>query len=504
MPPTNQPALTRRRFVQSAAGLAAASALSPWASRAFAQAAPTRGRLNVLMITVDDLRPELGCYGVRHIHSPNIDRLAARGLVFNRAYCQQAVCSPSRTSLMTGKRPDTTRIYNLADHFRDTIPDAVTLTQHFIAHGYTAVGMGKIYHNSLNDQKSWSRFTRTGGKGWADPENEAYVQARRAEAEAQGLRMKLYRYSRGPSTESADVADSVYSDGAMTDAAVQTLRELKDNGKPFFLAAGFLKPHLPFNAPRTYWDLYKRQDIQLPVNDTAPDGAPELAMHNFGELRSYPDIPREGRLDDEKARELIHGYYACVSYTDALIGRLLDTLDELGLADSTAIALWGDHGWHLREQGLWCKHSNFENATRSPLIVSVPGMAGAGRTTDALSEFVDVYPTLAEAAGLPLPDGLEGQSAMPLLDKPGTPWKSAAFSQYPRGQTMGYSMRTGRYRYTRWQSKQDADQRVAAELYDHDTDPRETVNLADKPEHARTVATLDAKLRAGWRAARPA
>jgi len=498
--------LTRRRFLQGTAGLAAASALPPLLGRAHAATPPATGKkLNVLMIAVDDLRPDLGCFGVEHVHSPNIDRLAARGLVFNRAYCQQAVCSPSRTSLMTGKRPDTTRIYNLDDHFRDTLPDTVTLTQHFINHGYAAVGMGKIYHGSLNDDRSWSSWRRHRGKQWADPDTEAHLAARRKEGREQGLKgRKLHNYARGPATESADVADGVYHDGVMTEMAVETLAGLKDEGKPFFLATGFVKPHLPFCAPKKYWNLYKRGDIALPANDRQPDGAPDLAMHNFGELRSYSDIPREGRLTDDKARELIHGYYACVSYIDALVGRLLDTLDELGLADSTAIALWGDHGWHLREQGLWCKHSNFENATRSPLIVSVPGMAGAGKTTDALSEFVDVYPTLAEAAGLPVPDGLEGTSALPLLDRPDTPWKSAAFSQFPRRKTMGYSMRTDRYRYTRWQANKDPDQRVAAELYDHANDPRETVNLADQPGHAETIAQLDKQLAAGWRAALPA
>ena len=285
---------------------------------------------------------------------------------------------------------------------------------------------------------------------------------------------------------------------------MELLAELKD--QPFFLAVGFVKPHLPFVAPKKYWDLYSADDIKLAENSYPPKGAPEYATTNWGELRAYYGIPKKGPLSDEQARNMIHGYYAAVSFMDAQVGRVLDALEREGLADKTVVILWGDHGWQLGEHGMWCKHTNFETSARAALIISVPGQKAAGAKTNALVEFVDIYPSLAEICGLPAAEGVEGTSFAPLLSDPKQPWKTAAFSQYPRqipnvGQGMGYSIRTDRYRLTEWSvPKKDFRE---YELYDHETDPGENVNLADLPEHADTAKKLAAQLHAGWQAARP-
>jgi arylsulfatase A-like enzyme len=274
------------------------------------------------------------------------------------------------------------------------------------------------------------------------------------------------------------------------------MQEIKD--RPFFLAVGFIKPHLPFVAPKKYWDLYRPDDIPMAPNPFPPKDAPPQALTNWGELRAYSDIPDTGPMTDQQKRTLKHGYYACVSYVDAQIGRLLDEIERLQLRDRTIIILWGDHGWKLGEHDSWCKHTNFENDTRAPLICSAPGQEAKGSMTQALVEFVDIYPSLCELARLPLPAHLEGSSFAPLLDKPDEPWKQAAFSQYPRGRrVMGYSMRTDRYRFTRWLRPDGT--AVATELYDHATDPQENVNLAGLSQNGELVERLTEQLKAGWR-----
>ncbi len=468
-------------------------------------AAPASGkRPNVLFIAVDDLKPELSCYGSSQIVSPNLDRLAASGMLFTRTYCQQAVCSPSRTSLMTGLRPDSAGVYNLTTHFRENVPDVVTLPQHFAQHGYATMGMGKIYHGGLDDKASWNTpAPKVKGSGYVSKEVRDYQAKRRKEGWAKGLRgSRLYNYTVGPPVEAGDVPDNAYRDGGLADAALAALGTLSKDERPFFLAVGFFKPHLPFNAPRRYWDMYNRADIALADNPDAPVGAPRIAMHTFGELRAYQGVPKKGAIPDEQARELIHGYYACVSFVDAQIGRLLDELGRLGLRENTVLIVWGDHGWHLGDHGLWCKHSNFESAARVPMIVRAPGAASAGKACDALTEFVDIYPSLCDLAGLPVPRHVEGTSFAPLIRDPARPWKGAAFSQYPRGSRMGYSMRTDRYRYTEWIHKRGKIE--AVELYDHESDPQENRNLAVLSEHSALVKRLAAQLHAGWRAARPA
>jgi arylsulfatase A-like enzyme len=466
-------------------------------------------RLNVLFIASDDMRPELGCYGATQVHSPNLDRLAARGTTFLRAYCQQAVCSPSRSSLMTGLRPDTIRIWDLATHFRDNVPDVVTLAQQFKNHGYHTERLGKIYHTghgNRDDKFSWSRSVNYPGAPRYGPEGDAHLKRLMTEARAKGVDVKDNRFRpRGLPWESPDVADNELADGMIAENAIKLMNEVKD--QPFFLAVGFLNPHLPFVAPKRYWDLYDPDSIRLADNPHAPKGVPEFAMTTWGELRKYYGMPDEGPLTDEQARSMIHGYYAAISYVDAQVGRLLDELDRLDLAGNTIVVFWGDHGWKLGEHGSWCKHTNFELDTHAPMLISSPSQKAAGSKTKALVEFVDIYPTLCDLAGLPIPDSLEGFSAAPLLDDPNRPWKTAAFSQYPRSvgkkKLMGYSMRTDQYRFTRWQLQNNPQKVEAVELYDHLEDPAENVNIAADPANAELVERLTQQYLEGWRGALP-
>jgi iduronate 2-sulfatase len=450
-------------------------------------------RPNVLFIAVDDLRPQLGCYGHDHIHSPNIDRLASEGLLFERAYCQQAICMSSRASLLSGYRPDKGEIFRCGPLYKH-VPDALPLNQHFLNNGYEAVTMGKIYHHRSDEKKGWSNegFHPEGrweGRGYLNPESIVHVReydAKHAGGKKQGL---------GPAYEWADVADNAYPDGITAEHAITELNRLKD--QPFFLAVGFQKPHLPFNAPKKYWDLHDEEKIDLAANPFVPQNAPEEAFTNWGELRAYYGMPQEGPMPDDLARKLIHGYYACVSYTDAMIGRVLDELDRLDLRKNTIVILWGDHGWKLGEHGMWCKHTNFELDTHAALILSAPGMKAAGLHTRNLVEFVDIYPTLCDLAGLGKPSHLEGLSMAPLLDNPGQPWKEAAYSQYPQGTLMGYSVRTDRYRYTEWRRLGSTDIK-ARELYDHEKDPDENVNVAGVAENQTVVERHSTLLKKGF------
>ena len=488
-------------------------------SFAGAPATPTN-RPNVLFIAVDDLRPEFAAYGKDYIKSPNLDRIAKAGVTFQRAYCQQAVCSPTRSSLLTGTRPDTTKVWDLVTHFRDALPNVVTLPQHFMNNGYFVQGMGKIYHGSLDDPRSWSVPWQTPkAPTYGRPESLAFNRGAPSEpdgdAQKKGGKKKKVKEptpknSRGPAFEAGDVPDNYYQDGKVADLAVSTLRDISRKQEPFFLAVGFVKPHLPFISPKKYWELYDPAKIQLAPNKFRPKDAPDYAILPGGELRNYKDIP-EGSIPDDLARQLKHGYYAAISYMDAQVGKVLDELDRLGLAKNTIVILWGDHGWKLGEHDAWCKHSTVENDTNVALLLSVPGMKNAGTKATGIVEFVDIYPTLTELAGLPLPKHLEGLSFKPLLDNPQRPWKQAAFSQYPRasgksgaGALMGYSMRTERYRFTVWVGRDDHSKVDAIELYDHQIDPQENINVAKLPANAALVGQLMAQWRQGWQGALPA
>ena len=472
-------------------------------------------RLNVLFIAVDDLRPELGCYGNPVVKTPNIDRLAARGVVFNHAYCQQAVCSPSRSSLMTGRRPDATRVYDLETHFRVALPDVVTLPQHFKANGYHCAALNKIYHHGFEDGRSWSEphWYPSGQTIDTDP-----VDWSRRIIKRVGPGVREFSQTEPPADndkpaggkpgtppknaafEASARSDDELPDGYTAAEAVRRLHDLKGQGQPFFLAVGFLKPHLPFVAPKKYWDLYDPDKIPVPAIDHLPEGAPDFAGHTNGELHSYANVPRGNPIPADFAKKLRHGYYASISYTDAQVGRLLDALQKEGLAKDTVVVLWGDHGWQLGDHGLWHKHTNFELATRAPLIVSVPQGKSAGKKCEAPVEFVDIYPTLTDLCGLPSPAGLDGKSLKPLLENPSAPSGRVALSQYPRGgaQTgnrplMGYSIRDPRWRLTLWRDRR-TQEIVATELYDEQNDPAETVNVAQKPENQATIAALSKRL----------
>lgn len=442
-------------------------------------------RPNVLLICVDDLKPLLGCYDTPVVQSPNIDRLAARGVLFERAYCNQAVCAPSRNSLMTGLRPQTIGIYDLPTNFRQGAPESVTVAQYFQQHGYRTEALGKIMHvghGNFEDQASWSvPHWRPKGGGYQLPASTATTRP----ANVGG--------PRGVATECADVPDAAYADGMIADEAIARLRAAcAQPAEPFFLAVGFLKPHLPFVAPKKYWDLYERSSFEPPRQQTPPEGAPTFAPTTWGELRQYSDIPEIGPLSADQQRQLIHGYHAAVSYMDAQLGRVLDALDQTGFARNTIVVLWGDHGWHLGDHGMWCKHTNYEQAARIPLIVAVPGTARSGVRTGALAETVDIYPTLCELAGLPAPQGLDGSSFAPILKDSAATTKDAILHVYPRSQLLGRAVRTDRYRLVEWKKIGEAADSAELELYDYETDPDETKNLAgDKPE---TVAQLRAIL----------
>ena len=466
-----------------------------------------RSQPNVLFIAVDDLRPELRCFGCKHIHSPNLDKLASRGTVFLNAHCQQAVCSPSRTSLMTGLRPDSTKVWDLNTHFRDLGPDVVTVSQHFKDHGYRSISMGKIYHGGFDDALSWSEPALKPGTGsrYVLEKNITRMDEKKRAAREKGLKGKdLSRASRGPPTELAEVKDEKYSDGALAALAVQTIQQLSNTDQPFFLAVGFQNPHLPFNSPKKYWELYDPQVIDLATNPFVPKNAYSKALTTFGELRNYEGIPAKGPLDKETSKKLRHGYYAAVSFIDACIGRVLKGLEQSGLSDNTIVVVWGDHGWKLGEHGCWCKHTNVQLDTRSPLIMVAPQQKSVGKAIASPVEFVDIYPTLCDLAGFEKPGHLEGDSFAELLQNPSGPRKRAAFSQYPRGNIMGYSMTTDRFRYTEWVDQKKDNEVVFAELYDHQDDPQENENVINSSRYASELQRLWAWHAEGWQGTRSA
>lgn len=488
---------------------------------------PAQDKPNVLFIAVDDLRPELGCYGSNIVKSPNIDRLAESGVTFTSSYCQQAVCNPSRASLMTGLRPDTIEVWDLRTDFRTAKPDAVTVTQQFMQNGYHAAGIGKIFHNNIQDPPSWSEPKLNIPDYPFDPdavyrakENVAWLEQRKSDLIAKGDTRRIDQfgkwYLKHVATENVDVPDDAYFDGAQTTVAIEKMKKLASGEKPFFLAVGYYRPHLPFNVPKRYWDMYERDKIPLAENRFIPKNAPLMAVNTAREIRGYTDFksmpqPHEGSLNEAQARLLKHGYLASVSYIDAQVGLLLDALNRQGLDKNTIVVLWGDHGWKLGEHNSWCKMTNFEIDTRVPLIVRAPGAKENGNQCDRLVEFVDVYPTLCDLAKIPIRDELEGTSFAPLLADRSLPWKNAVFSQFlregiwvaPDGVTyMGRCIRTRRYRYVEW-NKQGADAVVARELYDLDSDPQENTNLAGLATSNSVVENLAGQLQAGWKAALP-
>lgn len=509
-----------------------------------AEAEAQQKRPNILFIAIDDLKPEIGAYGSRIARTPNIDRLAASGTVFLSNYCQQAVCGPTRASLMTGMRPDHTKVYNMEVRMRDLNPNILSLPQHLRAQGYSTLGIGKVYDPRCVDEDidklSWSvpyykTEDRYYARGFGEPVTGRYQSAAShqeaerltKEAVAQGMTKAQIRQllldKVKPAVENADVPDNAYNDGANVLQAIDILGGLAKGDAPFFFAVGLAKPHLPFVSPKKYWDLYRREDMPLAKYQQMPKGGVDIAMHNSGEIRSYTDIaplirpetekPYGVTIPEDKQRELLHGYYAAISYTDANVGRLLKALDSLGLRENTIVVLWGDHGWHLGDHNLWCKHSTFEQATRTPLIISAPGIRPS--KTRSHSEFVDIFPTLCELTGSPVPGHLHGRSQVSVMKDPTKKVKDFSVSQYPRAiakgtplpaghtsnKVMGYALRSGRYRYTVWMGNAwksdmpfDASALIGQELYDYDTDPEERVNLAGSKSHAQAQAAMHAKM----------
>jgi iduronate 2-sulfatase len=455
-------------------------------SRAQAEQEAGDHRPNVLFIAVDDLRPSVGCYGDERARTPNIDRLAGRGVQFDRAYCQVAVCNPSRASLMTGLRPDKLGVWTLPIHFREAMPDATTIPQWFRKFGYTAVSHGKIFHNPTPDPQSWSEPIRPSPRlRSAYPEGTQ----ERIKAAQQALPKNDWRKKnlRGPSTAAPEVRDSELIDGARTDMAIEDLRRLAKTEQPFFLAMGYIRPHLAWIAPKRYWDMH--DPAKLPVltdREVTPD-TPSYALSNSYELTHYVDLidfPKpwdQQRVSAARARHLMHAYYACVSYIDAQIGRLLDALDEEGLAENTIVILWSDHGWKLGEFGGWGKMTNYEIDARVPLIIAAPDLNIAGKQTDELAELVDLFPTLCDLAGIDKPDFVDGTSLMPALLDTSARTQRAAYSQYYRDfegqQYMGYAIRTAEYRFVEWREFASGEV-TARELYDHRDGHSESVNLA--------------------------
>lgn len=481
-----------------ATGLVAALAIAwinPWSTVHAGDPSESSGQKNVLIFYIDDLRPELGCYGVDSIQSPSIDALASEGLLFERAYCQQALCAPSRISMMTGLYPDHTGICDLFTPLRKVDKTTMTLPLFFQQRGYETTSLGKVYHQRRDDTEAWSQFVDYSTDKYADPKTLEAISNRVQDAKQRKLSVDEIRNAgKGPAIEIADVDDEAYIEGRVAMQAIQILRKNKD--KPFLMCIGFAKPHLPFAAPRKYWDLYQRNQFAVPSREL-PDGAPSLAITSWGELRSYSGIPANGPLSDETTRELAHGYAAAVSFSDAQIGKVMAELDRLGLRENTIVVLWGDHGFKLGEYGLWCKHTNLELDTRVPLIVSAPGFA-KGQRTDSLVEIVDVFPTVAALATGDIPGSIDGKSLEPLLKDPTVDFRPFAFSQYQRGSTMGYSLRNDRYRYTEW-IQAGTKRVVGKELYDHQDTSTPSENLAGKPEHAALVSHLSNQLDAATR-----
>ena len=487
---------------------------------------------NVLFIIVDDLRPELGCYGNKIIKTPNIDQLAKEGILFTEAYCQVGVCAPSRASAMTGLRPDSDRVWDLGDKFRENLPDVVTMPQYFHKNGYHTVSIGKIFHNYMPDSISWDepdlRPPKYNTKDMIDRDaetfyNDAETIAKQTIQRNESIKKRPHMYANGwnvgPALEVTDNPDTAFYDGAQTELAIETLKRIKNYNKPFYLGLGYFRPHLPFVVPKKYWDLYKDVNIPFAANPYLPKNSPVWAINSLYELGGYWGFEHIGhpsvyQMPTDTARLLKRGYYASVSYTDAQIGKLIKALKKMGLYDNTIIILWGDHGWKLGEHRSWGKMTNYDIDTHVPMIIKVPGSKG-GIKVDKLTELVDMYPTLLDLAGIKVPSYLQGTSFAPLLKNPHLPWKHAVFSQYhrrpnhsPTGKRyMGYSMTTKNYHYVEWHYW-DIDKKVAGEiagteLYDRKKDRQENINIAGYPENAKLIKDLAKELHEGWRAARP-
>src|SRR5690606_28201193 len=449
---------------------------------------------NVLLIMVDDLKPNLGVYGDTIAVSPNIDRLAADGMRFKNAYANQAVCGPSRYNILFGSRSTSTGLYNFGKEFRDVHPDAVTLPQHFQKAGYHTESMGKVFHighGNTNDDVSWSiphfkekviEYVDPKSTGRKLTREEAFFENTRMFIEDTPANNEL---PRGAAWESPDVLDNAYADARVANHAIDRLRKLKENPKqPFFMAVGFARPHLLFSVPKKYWDLYNPEDLPMPGYEKAPEGSPDFTKKRGHEMSQFFPVPRHQDVyDDDLKRKLIHGYYASMSYMDAQLGKVIKELKRLELDKNTIIVFWSDHGWHLGDHAIWTKHTNFEQANHIPLIFLAPGVTEPGSVTDQFAESVDVYPTLAKLAGLDKPKGpqpIDGIDLTPVLKDGSKEIKDHAYHAFPMGGYLGEAIRTERYRMIRWTPMRKNKKEVLYELYDYVNDAKETKNIAEE------------------------
>ena len=427
-------------------------------------------RPNVLFIIVDDLNTALNCYGEKQVISPNIDQFAQNGIQFNRAYCQNPVCGASRASILSGLRPTFDRFWDYRAQVDQDAPGTKTLPQVFKENGYYTVSNGKVFHSAKDsEERSWSEpawlTENQNGRDMLDADSKAFIG---------GLR------NRGPFFEGPEVSDNAYPDGRVAEKSIADLKRLSQLDQPFFLAIGFIKPHLPFYAPKKYWDLYQTDSILITQNKKRPLNAPD-SLKGSPEIRFYHDrnIEYNGDLFHRTAR---HGYYACISYVDALVGQIMSTLVNLELKENTIIVLLGDHGWNLGEHNLWGKHNTMHRAVHTPLIFQLPG-ATESLQSDALVEFVDIYPTLCELTDIPIPDHLQGTSFVPLLNNPKDPWKEAVYSRYQYGE----AVITENYIYTKYMGESIP----SAMLYDLEADRNENNNVVEQPKYQQARTRLD-------------
>jgi arylsulfatase A-like enzyme len=452
---------------------------------------------NVLFIAVDDMRPQLGCYGDKTVKSPNIDKLAERGLVFKHSYVQQALCSPSRISMLSGRYPATTQIFEIGREMRTTMPDIVTLPQHFKNCGYETRSLGKIFHSGIDDLASWSVPPIHSKVSRYSPQTDRVVKTFQKEAKKKGI--TIPKKGKGsimnvtPAYECVNCTDEQLTDGDTAQQAIAQIKEFAAHPeKPFFYGVGFLNPHVPWISPKKYWDMYDPSTFTLPKNDFPPRNAPHVAAKSLNGMKQYKDYPTDGKHSHELKIQALHGYYAAISYVDALVGKVLTALEETGLAKNTIVILWSDHGYYMGEHGWWaCKHNNYEGATRNCMIIATPGMKTAGKTTLALAQSVDIAPTLTELCGLPAEPGFQGRSLVPVLNDSEAQVNDAAFSWYPSGPWLGLAMRTNDWRYVEWTQPGKPTER---ELYSAVKDPQNNNNVAEKPENAKVLLQLAKQL----------
>ncbi|MGF1760110.1 sulfatase [Photobacterium sagamiensis] len=508
--------------------LLAASLVTTTAAEASAKAPEPSAQPNVLMILVDDLKPNLGAYGDETAISPNIDRLAAQGIRFDMAYANQAVCMPSRVNLMLGSRSTSTGVYNFGTDFRKLYPNAVTLPQQFMNAGYTTESIGKVFHvghGNVDDKASWTEkgyhdkvidyvspenvnvgltqeealFTNFGGRlidpKYAGTESDNWLK------DIELLR-DFSKLPKGSAWEAADVDDKGYADGRTAEYANNRLEKLstQKGDKPFFMAVGFARPHMPFSAPKKYWDMYDADKLPMAENTNAPEGAPRFAVKRGGEVFAFTQtgaVEKKGLVADESvARNLVHGYYASISYMDAQVGKVLKKLEETGLAENTIVVLWGDHGFHLGDHGSWTKHSNYEEAVKIPLIFKMPGKIKPNTSTTQLAETVDIYPTLTSLAGITqskAEQSLDGEDLVPVLEDSEKRLSNYAYHVWPQlgGKYVGYAIRTEQYRMVKWAINKKKGTKYKYELYDYQNDPLETKNIAkENPEVVKELERI--------------